>query len=761
MTTPNRESLRCATIHALSLVAVAASVMIHSNVHAQSVCLPAPRLLTTMPMGGQAGTEFELTITGESIEAAGELVFSHPGIQAKVKESAGGKAEPNRYVVTIAKDCPPGIHEARVMTRLGLSSSRVFNVSTLPEVTHPSATPTLETALPLDVNSICNAVVPVRAVNFYSFAAKAGQRIVVDCAAQGIDSELNPVLVLGDAEGRDLRVQRRGGAIDFVIPKDGRYTIKVHDLTFQGGSNYFYRLSLQELPADAPLQRMPATRNVSSHSWPPADLPDLAAVKETEPNNDQSQAQKITLPCDISGSFFPAADIDRFEFTAKKGEVWWVEVASERLGHPTDPAAVIQHISGSGDDEQRTDVAELSDIPSPVKVSSYGYSYDGPPYNAGSVDILGKLEIKADGIHRLQLTDLLGSTRNDPNHAYRLIIRKAQPDFAIVMWGLHMQLRNGDRNALSKPIALRGGTTMPLEVVVIRRDGFAGEIELVLEDLPDGVTASGLTIGAGQSKGMMLVTADEGAPRGFSKAKFYGRAVIDGQTVVRNGHMASMAWPIRNARDQITSPRLLIDIPVSVGGEEVAPLTIAAREEKVWEANVGEKLTVPLIHMRRGEFSGATLSAKTMGFGFDKNAAFEIPLTADHSEAVLDLAKLKTKPGDYTIAFYGGAVAKHRHNPDAVIDAQAEQKVIQQEVADLAAEVKRLAGEVKSASATAKAELEKKFQVATAEKKSADAALAAATKKLAAATKLAQQKDIADIMVSQPIAIRVLPGETK
>ena len=40
---------------------------------AQSVCLPAPRLLTTMPMGGKAGTQFEITISGENLDELGEL----------------------------------------------------------------------------------------------------------------------------------------------------------------------------------------------------------------------------------------------------------------------------------------------------------------------------------------------------------------------------------------------------------------------------------------------------------------------------------------------------------------------------------------------------------------------------------------------------------------------------------------------------------------------------------------------------------------
>src|SRR3954452_20302175 len=87
----------------------------------QQVCLPAPRLLTVLPMGGQAGTTVEVSITGENIEDTTELLFSTPKITAKAKMAADGKAEPNKFVVTIAPDAPRGVHDARVMTRLGVS----------------------------------------------------------------------------------------------------------------------------------------------------------------------------------------------------------------------------------------------------------------------------------------------------------------------------------------------------------------------------------------------------------------------------------------------------------------------------------------------------------------------------------------------------------------------------------------------------------------------------------------------------------------
>ncbi|MFM9962937.1 MAG: serine protease [Planctomycetaceae bacterium] len=737
---------------------------------AQSVGLPAPRLLTTTPMGAKVGSQVEVTISGEHIDDADDLTFSDRRITAARKRNAAGQPEANKYVVSIAADCPVGIHEARVMTRLGISSSRAFSIGTLDEIVQSKANTTLATALELKVNSVCNATMTQRAVDHYVFEGRQGQRVIVDCATRGIDSKLDAVVIVADAAGRDLLVERRGGVLDFTVPSDGKYVIKVHELTFKGGQAYYYRLGLWELPAGAPIVRFPSTMPVNSFSWPPAEVARLSesgarlgesnAVAEAEPNNDRTKAQKISLPCEIAGSFFPAADVDVFEFEAKKGEVWWVEVASERFGLPTDPSILVQHVARTGDTEKATDVAEFSDIPSPVKVSSNGYAYDGPPYNAGTADILGKLEIKEDGLHRLHLSDLFGGTRNDPKNIYRLVIRKAAPDFALVAWGLHMELRNGDRNAVSKPIALRGGATMALEVVAFRRDGFNGDIDLVMEGLPEGVTAQGLKIPAGQSRGLLLITAQQDAPRAVGNGTFFGRATIDGAVVSRPCRLATMAFPIPDAWNEIPSPRLLADVPVSVSGLEFAPITLTPPKE-VQTVIAGEKLTIPLRHTRRSEFSGATLQLKTMGAGFDRTPQFDVTLTADGSQAVLDTAALKTAPGDYLIAFYGGAVAKYRHRPDAVPVAEEDHRKIAQELMTIEAEVKKLTEAAKAAAAEAKLEADKAVEAATVKHKAAITALAAAADRVKQATAAAAPQDIVDIVVSEPIQIRVNPATTK
>ncbi|MFN5102454.1 MAG: serine protease [Planctomycetota bacterium] len=717
---------------------------------AQSVCLPLPRLLSISPMGGQVGTSFDATIAAEHMEDPGPLIFQHPGIQATAKVDAQGKPIPNQYSIAIAPDVPQGLYEARLLGRLGISSARIFSVGKLTELNQKPGNTNLVNAMPLSVPSVCNAVVSSRAVDFYSFEAVQGKRYIIQCSARGIDSKLDPVVIVGDANGTDLVAQRTGDTLDFVAKASGKHTIKIHELTFKGGPGYFYRLSIEELPIDAPMPVYPSTRSVSAFSWPPNGLSPQSPTTEQE----DATFQAITLPADISGRFYPAADVDTYVFDAKQGETWWIEVASERLGRPTDPSLVIQ--MEKPDKSGWSDVAELNDIASPMKPSSNGYAYDGPPFDGGSTDILGKLEIKETGRYRLLLSDQFGGTRKDPRNIYRLIVRPAQPDFAVVSWGLHMELRNGDRNALSKPLALRAGNTVALEVVTVRRDGFDGEIALNVDGLPQGVTAQGLKIPAGKMRGVLLLSATQDAPQGLANATITASAKIGEQTVTHPMQMAQMVWPIPDAWGEIPSPRLVSGIPVSVTTSELAPITIAPTERKVYEAKLGEVLKIPMTHTLRSEFSGAVLQLKTMGSGFEGNPQFDVSIGAANSEATVNLGAIKPPAGEYTIAFYGSAVAKYRYNPLAISLVEKELKTAQEQQQKAIEQVMQKTQAVASAAVEQKAAAEAELADANKKKQEADALVTAAQEKLKRTNEQASPRDTAEIIITEPVSIRVL-----
>jgi len=742
---------------ALSFALGFMSLSLAAPVSAQQVWLPAPRLLTVTPMGGQVGTSVEVSITHQNIEAANELLFSTPKITAKPVLAADGKIVPNKFLVTIAPDAPIGTHDARVLSRLGISSARAFSVGNLPEVTRNKPNHSVETAFALQPNSICNAMTTKKAIDFYSFQGVQGRRVGVDCNAIGIDSKLNPVVIIADSKGNDLVANRTSGVLDFTPPTDGTYLIKIHGLTFQGGTDHFYRLALQEVEGTGPVPRQETTSEVSAFSWAPERLTNMAQINEIEPNNQPAQAQKITLPCDISGSFYPANDLDIFEFQAKKGEVWWAEVASERLGVNTDPFVLVQRVSKTGAKDTVTDVVELDDIASPMKPGVYapGSTYTGPPYNAGSPDSLGKIEIKEDGLYRIQVQDLFGGTRSDAGNIYRLVIRQAAPDFSLVAWAAHMTLRQNDFGTTSKPIALRAGATMAFEVVVVRRDGFDGEIELGMEDLPPGVTASGLKIPAGKTQGMLFITADENATPALSIAKMFGRANINGNSVTRPCRLASMMWPVDYAPSEFPKSRLMADVPVSVTDSEKAPASIAADGNKTWETKVGETLKIPLRISWRSEFNGTSIKLKAYGTIFGGMKEIELPIKAATSEAVIDLAALKTPPGDYTLAFSGISITKYQPNRDAVQIAEEEQKKAAEEVTSLTAIAKSLADKVSTAPDAEKVEATNAAKVAAGKQKQAETAATEANKRLKSATSAAAPKDILGFLASEPIRISV------
>jgi hypothetical protein len=727
---------------------------------AQQTCLPAPRLLTIAPMGGQAGTTLEVDITHQNIETARELLFSTPKITAKPVVTPDGKTVPNKFLVTIAPDAPVGVHDARILSKMGLSAPRAFSVDSLPEVTRSKPNTKVENAWALQPNSICNATASPRAVDYYSFQGIKGRRILVQCNAARVDSKLSPVVIVADAKGDDLVVSRTSGVLEFTPPADGPYLIKVHDLTFKGGNEHFYRLALREVQGSSPVLRPETTARASSFSWPPEGLPKDAPTHETEPNNTPSQAQKISLPCDLSGNFSSANDLDVFEFQAKKGEVWWVEVASERLGLNTDPSVLIQRVTKTGNQETLTDAAELEDIPSPMKMGTYvaASRYDGPHHQAGSPDVLGKFEAKEDGTYRLLLKDLVRGSRREAEGAYRLVIRKANPDFAVVAWAAHQVMRQNDWGTVPKPIALRAGITMAFEVVTVRRDGFNGEIEIGMEDLPPGVTASGLTIPAGALTGMLFITADENAVPAHSIAKIFGRAQINGTPVTRPGRLATVVWPVDYAPNEYPKSRLTADVPVSVTDYEKATLSIAADGNKTFQATVGQTLKIPLRITWRNEFNGASMNLKPYGSTFRAMKDISLPIKAGTSEAVVDLAALKTPPGDYNLTFSGIGVTKYRPNPEVLKNAAEEQKKASEEVAALTAAAKAAAEKVATVPPAEKAEATNASKIATQKQKAAETALAEANKRLKSATDADAPKDILDFVVSEPIQISVRPA---
>src|SRR5262249_57130717 len=165
-------------------------------------------------------------------------------------------------------------------------------------------------------------------------------------------------------------------------------------------------------------------------------------VLEQEPNDDDAHAQAVTPPFDLSGTFDRPGDVDRFRFPGRKGEVWWIEAFAERIGSPADPAFVIQKLGAQGQPPQ--DLATGDDLPDAGLAARF---------NTQTVDAALRWQVPEDGRYQVLLNDLYGSQRGQPRLTYRLVIRREQPDFTVIVLPEHpkdlhaVTVRAGGRTA--------------------------------------------------------------------------------------------------------------------------------------------------------------------------------------------------------------------------------------------------------------------------------------------------------------------------
>src|ERR1041385_597460 len=211
--------------------------------------LPTARLWTVFPAGGRAGSSVEVVISGPDLDEPSQLHFSHAGIQAKPKlAEKTDQPEANKFVVTISKDVPPGLYDARFFGRYGASNPRTFAVGDLNEILEPASNNSAETAAAITPGTTVNGHASANSVDYFKVTAKKGQRILTECVSRAIDSRMDAVLSLSDTQGRELEHSRRGELLDFTAPEDGEYVLQVHAFTYRGGDEYFYRLTASTAP---------------------------------------------------------------------------------------------------------------------------------------------------------------------------------------------------------------------------------------------------------------------------------------------------------------------------------------------------------------------------------------------------------------------------------------------------------------------------------------------------------------------------------
>src|SRR5207244_3722718 len=90
-------------------------------------------------------------------------------------------------------------------------------------------------------------------VDYYVFAARKGQRVLLACLGPSLDSRINPEIKLYDSAGRQVASHRpppgQDALVDYAVPADGDYYLRLCQFTYtQGSPEFFYRLNLSTGP---------------------------------------------------------------------------------------------------------------------------------------------------------------------------------------------------------------------------------------------------------------------------------------------------------------------------------------------------------------------------------------------------------------------------------------------------------------------------------------------------------------------------------
>lgn len=595
--------------------------------------LPSPQLNFLSPAGARPGNTVEVTVGGTDLEGA-VLRFSHSGFSIKP-----GDKDPNKQRVVVAANIPPGLYEVRAVGTYGSSNPRLFQVGTLPEVMADEKNTTRETARELAWPCVVNGSTAAQNVQWFKLPVKKDQTLALHCWADELDSKLVPVLGVHDLDGRQFAQELRSGRLVWKPATDGAVLVRLGDFLAKGGGEYFYRLEINHV---LPWQKPPPLL------WAvPA-----ATVAEVEPN-DAARPQNVTLPCEIMGLFGRKRDVDAFVFDARKGEVWWLEVTSQRLGLPTDPRLVVQR-AGDGKDAWQ-DVLELNDGPAMP---------GAPDFDASHLDPVGRFEAKEDGRYRLLLRDLNDIGTSAAARRYQLCVRRESPDFTLIAVAVPPTKDNTAGKEFNGPnitvcgSTVRPGQTLPIRVLVLRRDGFQGDVKLRATRLPPGVTSATSIVGGDAQESLVFVTAAADTAAWTGGVSVTGTAVIGGREVTRTARGATTLWNLNNDFVEPARSRLTQELVLSVVKDLVFPVVIMPVESLTCAANGKDKVKVPVTVQRSGEVLEAT-KLKPFGIpGLEKLPELEIPLGTATAEYELDVPALKLKPGSYTMWFRGTVKAK-------------------------------------------------------------------------------------------------------
>lgn len=483
----------------------------------------APTVTNISLRGLTIGQPTTVVIDGSDLLPDPKLVLPVKIASQTVKPNA--TASRVEIEVTVDGAASPGIYSLRVASGKGISNSLAVGIDKLPQLPFAAQINSLPVALHGNVAG--PQVVQTK------FQGTKGTVVVLDCEAQRLGSNLNPIVRLYNDRGTQVAWSPPKSAIgddarcQLTLPADESYTIELHDRLYRAGMPAYFRLkvgTLQYADLTFPLgvsaggktslqlvggnvaagAELDATGLVSpgerSAAIPGADglsgaapkvvVSDFPELVETPPAAGQLQ-MLAKAPVGISGILAAPGEEDKYLLEVQPGQNLRFDVLAHRAGSPLDGVLSIRN-------EQGQQLAANDDRPT-------------------SSDPLQDFQVPA-GVTKLQIAVSDMQKRGGSEYVYRIeVVDLGRPDFELSI----------DSGALSLP----AGATQVIPVEVERR-AYGGAIELAVEGLPSDVKVENHVVPPGATIGLVSITAPAGSPLA-GIARMVGKAVESSVPVVR------------------------------------------------------------------------------------------------------------------------------------------------------------------------------------------------------------------------------------
>ncbi len=507
-----------------------------------------PMIMSLTPVAAQIGTTSEHTLESRySMFGAYKVFVTGDGVTAnvvtKMELDKDGK-EPSLTKIklnfSVAEDAMPGVRDFRIVGPTGASTLGQVVITRDPILIEDPKNDTAATAQNITLPAtVCGIVEKTEDVDFYRFKLDKPTSLTFHCRAMrlqdrihDLQTHVDPIITVRNAKTNStLAAVDNSYAADPLLSHDfqpGEYLLEVRDVRYSGNRYWNYSIEINDRPFvshvypsavtkgrnidlqlvgsnlpkirtvawTAPMDVDPCSMNVSlpiasGVSNPvPVLLTDMSVALESgDENNTVDKAQPIAFPGTVSGRIESEADIDCYSFEAKKGDKVSIEINARRNWSGLD--SIIRILNTDG--KQLTENDDLSLWKKITVQDSKIENWTAP----------------ADGNYIVEIRDV--HLRGGDAFVYLMELTRAKPSFDLVM--------DSDKSWLTP------GTNAALFVRCIRKNGFTGEIQLHIDGLPEGVTASCGRILPGKGlDGCIVLQAAPDAAMNAANVRVWGTA---------------------------------------------------------------------------------------------------------------------------------------------------------------------------------------------------------------------------------------------